>query len=244
MVGKAYFTIVHGHQLYYRAYGGGSPMVLLHGFGRSGSTWQHILPYLQNYQLIVVDIPGYGHSRFVGQWRFREVTLLLVTWLHKLKIQPVTLIGHSMGDGIAIHLTALAPELIQRLILVNAVGIPLRRDLPTHIYRAIFSSLQNLKKHSRVNFLIDITRSKPHLLCKSLLEVINIDLRAELAAITIPTLIIWGERDLRIPLSDGQALRDSLSHALFTSLPDSGYRPHFTEPEKFSRLVVEFSNSN
>ena len=86
MAGKAYYSIVHGHRIYYRVYGSGSPMILLHGFGRSGSTWQHILPYLQNYQLVVVDIPGYGHSRFIGQWRFREVTLLLETWLHKLKI--------------------------------------------------------------------------------------------------------------------------------------------------------------
>ncbi len=244
MAGKAYYSIVHGHRIYYRVYGSGSPMILLHGFGRSGSTWQHILPYLQNYQLVVVDIPGYGHSRFIGQWRFREVTLLLETWLHKLKIQPVTLIGHSLGGGIAIHLAALTPERIQRLILVNAVGMPLQIDLPTLLYRSLLSSLQNVKKNNRVDFIIDITRSKPHFLWKSLLEVINIDLRAELAGITIPTLIIWGERDLLIPLSDGHALRDSLSHAFFASLPDSGHRPHFTEPEKFSRLVVEFSNSN
>ena len=82
----------------------------------------------------------------------------------------------------------------------------------------------------------------PRLLWHTLLELISIDLRPELATITIPTLIIWGERDLLVPLPLGQALFRALPHAYFVSLPNCAHRPHFTEPEKFSRLVVEFSN--
>ncbi|HYT42992.1 MAG TPA: alpha/beta hydrolase, partial [Methylomirabilota bacterium] len=126
--------------------------------------------------------------------------------------------------------------------LVNAVGIPLQIDLLTLFHRAILSSLQNVKKSSRVDFISDITLSNPRLLWHSLLELISIDLRPELATITIPTLIIWGERDLLVPLPLGQALFRALPHAYFVSLPNCAHRPHFTEPEKFSRLVVEFSN--
>src|SRR5437667_5924720 len=114
-------VMISGQCLFYRvacvpcATGMGSPLVLLHGYGVSGAIWQRVLPLLvQNYQVIVVDLPGYGRSQFTGTWRLREIAPLLARWLQQMELRPVVLIGHSMGGAIAIHLTASVPELIDR----------------------------------------------------------------------------------------------------------------------------------
>jgi pimeloyl-ACP methyl ester carboxylesterase len=64
--------------------------------------------------------------------------------------------------------------------------------------------------------------------------------RAELATITTPTLILWGERDLILPLALGNELSLALPHASFLTLRDSGHRPQLSQPEVFSDVVLKF----
>src|SRR5260221_12221073 len=137
---SSYSLIIREHQLYYHVAGKGNPVLILHGFGRTGYAWLHRIPGLiQQRQVIAVDLPGHGRSRLSGDWCLHEVTSLLATWLQQMKLPPMTVIGHSIGGAIAIHLATLLPELIDRLVLVNTIGIPLQIDLPTLIGRGILS---------------------------------------------------------------------------------------------------------
>jgi pimeloyl-ACP methyl ester carboxylesterase len=70
------------------------------------------------------------------------------------------------------------------------------------------------------------------------------DLRLELASITTPTLIIWGERDALLPLALGRALNTALPHATFVTLPGCGHRPMLAQPECFSQIVLDFLQAN
>jgi len=69
------------------------------------------------------------------------------------------------------------------------------------------------------------------------------DFRAELARITTPTLIIWGERDVMLPIALGHALQEALPHATFMAMPHCGHRPMLAQPALFSKSVVAFLNS-
>lgn len=244
---KSYSFTVEGYQLHYHIAGDGLPLVILHGFGRSGSAWIRTVPDLiLHRQVIAVDLPGYGRSKINGKWRLREVATALAIWLQEMNLTSITLLGHSLGGAVAIYLTTLVPELIDRLVLVNAIGIPLQISLPTLIFRAIFSSLQHAKVFSPKtiissrSIISDLLLLNPISLLESFMEIRKIDLRRELATIKIPALIIWGERDVIIPLEQGQTLCFTLPHATFVSLPNSGHRPHFTEPEQFSILLADF----
>src|SRR5437764_14705030 len=87
---------ISGHRLFYRIVGTGSPLVLIHGHAASGGAWQRVLPFLvPHYQVIIVDLPGYGRSQLTGSWRLREIAPLLVRWLQQMELEPVVLIGHS-----------------------------------------------------------------------------------------------------------------------------------------------------
>src|SRR5579859_2542139 len=134
---------IAGQRLFYRIIGAGKPLVLIHGHAASGATWHPVLPLLaQHYQVICVDLPGYGRSRFTGPWRLREIAPLLIRWLQQIELPPVALIGHSMGGAIATHLAASAPRLVDRLILVDAAGLPLRTPLPNLASRSVRSFFQ------------------------------------------------------------------------------------------------------
>ncbi len=204
-------TIAKQH-LYYRSAGSGAPLVLLHGYGVSGNVWQRCLPYLaQQCQVFIVDLPGH-----------------------------VALMGHSMGGAIAIHLAAQAPDLVERLVLVNAAGMPLETRLPTLMARSLHSMLQPKSGSYPWALIRDVLKPRPRVLWQAAQEMVSSDFQAELATITIPTLIIWGEHDVLLPLTRGQALSAALPHATFIKLPYSGHRPPLSQPEEFSRLVLEF----
>ena len=241
VLATSHIATVSGQRLFYRIVGAGSPLVLLHGHGASGLIWQRVFPFLaQHYQVIVVDLPGYGRSRFTGTWRLREIAPLLVRWLQQMELQPVRLIGHSMGGAIAIHLAASAPELVDRLILVNAAGLPLRDQLPILAARSIGSFFQPGNGSFPPQVLRDHLLTSTRLLWQSALETVKSDFRAELALISLPTLIIWGDRDLLLPLALGRELHTALPHATLVTMPQCGHRPMLGEPAAFSQIVLRF----
>jgi pimeloyl-ACP methyl ester carboxylesterase len=239
---KSFTFTIDRQSLYYRVLGSGSPLVLLHGYGVSGHVWEHSLPYLsQQRQVFVVDLPGHGHSKLTRPWCLREVAPLLVRWLRQMQLPPVALMGHSMGGAIAIHMSAYAPEIVERLVLVNAAGLPLETKLPVLAIRSARSMLQPGGGRYPRSLVWDILRRpRLRLLWQAAQEMMSSDFRAELAKITVPTLIIWGERDILLPISLGEALSAALPHAAFVRLPDCGHRPPLAQPRLFSRLVLEF----
>ncbi|HYU75884.1 MAG TPA: alpha/beta hydrolase [Ktedonobacteraceae bacterium] len=238
---KAERIVVGKHHLYYRTVGSGTPLVLIHGYGVSGQIWQRTLPYLaQQHQVFIVDLPGYGHSPATRVWHLREMAPLLATWLRQLQLSSVAVTGHSMGGAIAIHLTANAPELVSRLILVNAAGIPLRARLPSLAARSLHSFFQIGNGHLPLGLVRDILQPRLNLLWQTAQEMKRSDFREELAQISTPTLIIWGERDVMLPIALGHALKDALPHATFVTMPHCGHRPMLAQPAQFSKLVLEF----
>ena len=236
-------TTIEGQHLYYRSFGKdhGRPLLLLHGFGVSGYMWQRCIPYLaQQAQVFVLDLPGHGHSRLSGAWQLRAIAPLLALWIEQMGIAPVRLVGHSMGGAIAVHLTAFAPDLVERLVLVNAAGIPLETTIPTLCVRSVRSILQPGGGRYPLRLLGDVLKPRPRLFWQAAQELVRSDFRAELASIDVPTLILWGERDVLLPPALGQQLRNALPHATFISLPNCGHRPPLSQPELFSRLVLEW----
>jgi pimeloyl-ACP methyl ester carboxylesterase len=239
---KTCIVTINSQQFYYRVAGSGLPLVLLHGYGTSGYIWQRTLPYFtQQRQVFMVDLPGHGRSKPTRPWQLREVAPLLATWLRQMQLPPIALAGHSMGGAIAIHLTAHAPELVEHLVLVNAAGIPLRAKLPLLATRSVRSILQPGSGSYPWPLVRDILRRpRLRLLWQAARQMQESDFRAELATITVPTLILWGERDVMLPLALGKELSVALPHATFISLPNCGHRPPISQPEVFSRLVLEF----
>lgn len=239
---EAHFTFFHmGHRLYYRVVGKGTPLILIHGFGVSSYLWQRTLPYLaQHHTVFLVDLPGHGQSTCTYPWRLREMAPLLAAWLRALQLSQVAVMGQSMGGAIAIHLAATAPELVRRLVLVSAAGIPLQASFSHLVRRSVHSFFQWGNGGYPPSLIRDVLRPRLRLFWQAAHEVETSDFQQELTQITQPTLIIWGERDVLLPISLGHALCRALPHAQFVTLPSCGHRPMLAQPATFSQLVLDF----
>ena len=237
----SYSIAIARYRLFYRVIGQGSPLVLIHGFGVSGSIWQLVLPYLaQHHQVFIVDLPGYGKSTFTSPWRLRDMAPLLLAWLRELKLAPVALMGQSMGGAIALHMSVLAPEMVERVVLVSSAGVPLEARLSHLVWRSLRSLLQPGNGAYPWELVRDVLRPRPRLFWQNAQEMVQSDFRAEIAAFTTPALIIWGEEDLLLPISLGRALQTALPHATFITLPDCGHRPMLACPELLSAMALNF----
>src|SRR5579859_3137078 len=115
---------INGMQMYYVAYGGGEPLVLLHGFTGSSADWEVFLPGLaQEYRLIMPDLRGHGRSNNpLTTFTFRQAALDVFALLDHLGIERFKAIGMSGGGNTLLHMATQQPEWVAAMALVSAVS--------------------------------------------------------------------------------------------------------------------------
>lgn len=112
--------------------GTGQPVVLLHGIGRTGQTWENVVSLLADkpYHLVAFDLLGFGGSPKPGWPRYDidDHAQAVIASLEKLRLnQPVVFVGHSMGCLVAVRIARLRPDLVRHLVLYQ---MPLYEGLP------------------------------------------------------------------------------------------------------------------
>jgi len=122
---RAVVIDLHGHPLTYRQLGEGPPLLLLHGITSSSQTWTDVLPGLAaRHTVIAPDLIGHGASAkpradySLGAFAAGMRDLLLA-----LGHERTTVVGHSLGGGIAMQFSYQFPERVERLVLVSSGGL-------------------------------------------------------------------------------------------------------------------------
>lgn len=107
------------------------PMLLVHGLGDEADTWRHVFPALAaRYRVVACDLPGFGRSAPPkGAASIAASARVLAGLMGELKLPRATLVGHSGGAMIAQRLALAAPELVERLVLVDGC-LPVVQRLP------------------------------------------------------------------------------------------------------------------
>jgi pimeloyl-ACP methyl ester carboxylesterase len=120
----------------------------------------------------------------------------------------VDLVGHSLGGLVAAELAAFQPERIQRLALVAPAGIPCGRGLLSRSLRLV-ETLYDLRE--RLPTIVgDALRTGPLDIMRGVVFVSGRDLRADLAAVRAPSLLVWGDRDQLVPTRVAEGWQDAL----------------------------------
>ena len=116
---------IHGHDLSYVDSGAGPAMLFIHGILGSQGQWTQLIASLQNdHRVIVPDLFGHGESdKPVGDYSLGAHAATLRDLLDRLGVERVTLVGHSLGGGIAMVFYYLFPERVERLVLVASGGL-------------------------------------------------------------------------------------------------------------------------
>jgi pimeloyl-ACP methyl ester carboxylesterase len=116
---------LHGHDLAYREAGTGPTLLLIHGMAGSSRTWKAVMPELARHcHVIAPDLPGHGESAPpTGDYSLGNLAATLRDLLGVLDVERSTIVGQSMGGGVAMQLAYQHPELAERLVLVCSGGL-------------------------------------------------------------------------------------------------------------------------
>ncbi len=118
-------AVLHGHQVLYRAAGSGPVLVLVHGITSTSATWAGVLPYLaKHFTVIAPDLLGHGDSaKPRGDYSLGAYASGIRDLLLALGHDRATLVGHSLGGGVAMQFAYQFPERCERLVLVDSGGL-------------------------------------------------------------------------------------------------------------------------
>ncbi len=116
---------LHGHSFSYTDSGSGPTLLFIHGILGSQHQWAHLVDLLDDdHRVLVPDLFGHGRSdKPIGDYSLGAHAATLRDLLDRLGVQRVTLVGHSLGGGIAMVFAYLFPERVDRLVLVSSGGL-------------------------------------------------------------------------------------------------------------------------
>ncbi|MCW2658566.1 MAG: putative hydrolase [Jatrophihabitans sp.] len=116
--------VIHGYRRVYRIAGSGPPVLLIHGIGDSSATWRMVIPALARKHLVIApDLLGHGTSaKPRADYSVAAYANGMRDLLGVLDIDRVTLVGHSLGGGVAMQFAYQFPEKTERMVLVSTGG--------------------------------------------------------------------------------------------------------------------------
>lgn len=252
--------------LWTKTLGQGSRLVLVHGWGFDSAVWADLIaPLAERFRVTLLDLPGHGASRSVSM---PDNLSSLSSMLACAVKGPAHWVGWSLGGMAALQLAADAPDMVRRLVLVDAtarfVDAP---DWPHGVKHEVLSRFaEGLKEDARGTLLRFVAlqtlscedagrvqrRLRAHLLARSALTssalsaglqiLASADLRPLLPRVVCPTLLVVGERDTLVPPRACAATGQGMHHARIHVIRGAGHAPYLSHPEQFLRAVLEFLN--
>ena len=116
---------IHGDRIAVRDEGEGEALLLIHGMAGSSQTWRAILPLLaKKYRVIAPDLLGHGQSsKPRTDYSLGAFAVGLRDLLDELEVESATVVGHSLGGGIAMQFVYQHPDYCRRLVLISSGGL-------------------------------------------------------------------------------------------------------------------------
>jgi pimeloyl-ACP methyl ester carboxylesterase len=251
------FLELAGAKIHYLMGGQGDPLVVLHGVDGNLGWRSYLRPLAQHHTVYALTLPGFGLSdRPPWLETFHDLTRFTLWLFDALDLQRVSLLGHFIGGWLAAEMAVACPRLVDRLVLVDAVGVRPRQGEITDIFlhgqegarQLSFFDPEQAPEYQDV-FKRKLSSEERALSAKSLENAIRYcwkpymhdpALPALLPRVQAPTLLVWGKEDRIVPVECGELYRQALPHARLEMLDRCGHYPHIEKPEEFGRLVGEF----
>lgn len=249
-------TFINDLKINFKIAGEGEPLLILHGWAGSSSSWTEVQKILakEGFKVIIPDLPGFGKSITPPMpWGVGDYAGFVLDSIKKMSLRKVNLMGHSFGGRIAIKFTTKYPEKLKKLILCASAGI--KHDL-TFSQKIVFNlsrignflfSKQLLRRFKDVarNIFYSFLRKKDYTKVKGVMretfkKVVAEDLKPELSKIKTRTLLIWGERDKTVPLADAYLMQEELSQSTLRIIPNASHTPNLESPEKLANIISNF----
>lgn len=261
------YAPVEGARLYYEQAGAGEAIVLVHAGLADSRVWdEHVDPLAAHHQIIRYDVRGFGRSAMPdGAFAHHEDLYRL---LNILGVEQATLVGASMGGGVAIGFALEHPNMVRGLVLVNATvpgqewseaverfGVEeeemLERgdlDMATELNLRMWMD----GPHRAPEQVDAVTRERVRTMQRHAFTLLNpnaIERQLDPPALSrvgelrCPVLVIVGDEDVEdIPMV-ARRLADDIPHARLERIAGAAHLPSMERPEEFRHLLLPFLKS-
>ena len=248
--------------LHVESIGKGAPLLLIHGWGMHGGVWSEVAQKLAaDFQVLSVDLPGYGYSKPEKREANKEADALdlIVDKLSANFTGPLAVCGWSLGGQIAIRWAAREPDKVKRLILVASTPCFVEREnwlfgLEKNMLEKFASELEQnhastLRRFITLQFRGSENEKELLLLLRERLfnrgepdisalrvglDILrDADLRGELGGISQPALVIAGERDKLTPPRASHYLAEHIPSVRLVEVKGAAHAPFLSHPDEF-----------
>lgn len=238
--------------------GTGTPILWIHGFPLSSVIFEDQLA-IEGVRHIMPDLPGFGQSRATGgDVSIDEYARMMIDLLDHRGIDRAVVAGLSMGGYIALAIARLAPQRLRGLILIDTRETP--DDASAREGR--FASIEKVRRQG-ISPVVEamlpkmIVPEAPEALrtrVRSIMEsasaegvtaalramAMRHDSTSVLPALSVPALVVVGDRDPVTPPSDAERMAAAIPHAKLVPIANAAHLSNMEHPEEFNKAVREF----
>lgn len=229
-------------------------LLIIPGWEGSISSWQNFINRAENdFTVYCFDLPCFGAEPCPNSvWGVEEYAEFVRQKIKQNNLNKPILLGHSFGGQIAAYLTIYYPAEFSRLILS---GASIFRQTPT-AKKIIFNLIAKIGKFI---FSLPLLNKASAFIKKGLYrlansdyndtsgikreiykKIINQDLSQSINKINTPALIVWGENDSYVPLSQGKKIAQLIPGAKLKIIKNAGHGLHLKHLDQFYNIVKEF----
>ncbi len=243
-------------QLNYEEFGQGVPLILIHGFPLDHSIWLPVLEWLTPHtRVILPDLRGFGKSPLCEEVStMRLMAEDIAGLMDSLKTEKAILVGHSMGGYVALNFARVYPRRLLGLGLVatQAAADTLERrqarlasaaEVKRKGVRVVAGSMPaklttDASLHEPLRALIQKAPSKGvQAALKGMAE--RADATDWLTEITVPAVVIAGEKDALIPPERSRTMTQMLNHAWLVEIASASHMPMMEAPQQVAQALLQ-----
>lgn len=258
---------VLGFKLHYLEAGRGAPVVLLHGLGGDGSRWApNIEPLAKEFHVFALDQIGFGESdKPLANYHTGMLAEFLVGFLKAAGIQKASLVGNSMGAGVALYTAAKFPQVVDKIVLADGGGFRSasardaapptaealhRRQIQNSVTREETREFFRILFHDKSLVTDKMVDDQLAMRLRSAFTITKIQesgekglgglTEAEVRGVKAPTLIVWGKYDELANPAGADRLAEAIAGSKKVIIDNCGHMPQLEKAAEFNSLVRDF----
>ena len=258
---------VLGFKLHYLEAGRGAPVVLLHGLGGDGSRWApNIEPLAKDFHVFALDQIGFGESdKPLANYHTGMLAEFLVGFLKAAGVAKASLVGNSMGAGVALYTAVKYPQVVDRIVLADGGGFRSReaapraapapeamrrRQIQNSVTREETREFFRILFHDKSLVTDRMVDDQLAMRLRSAFTITKIQeagekglgslTEAEVRGVKAPTLVVWGKYDELANPAGADRLEKTIPGAKKVIIDDCGHMPQIEKAAEFNRIVREF----
>jgi len=227
-------------------------ILILHGWRSSFNSWQRVFENLSSFfSVVFLEMPGFGQSETPPfSFDLEDYVRVVNSFCDKKGLNNFYLIGHSFGGAVAFLFTISFPTKVKKLILCSpAILRSHSKNIKQRFFNFLSKILNKIFNH-RIPFLFKKIFyrlmgnydyfSLNQTMKETFKKIIKRDLRDKLHLLKTPTLILWGEKDKVLSLSQAFFIKEKIRDSKLEILPSVGHALSLESPDLLSEKIILF----